>query len=83
MSNQLEKVYAMYTSMVDFPLGALLIYLYLFYFCSTSLTGEPCQTCKKYLDMSPDYGLLLPLFKDMYLRPYSQEITRHYICMTC
>jgi len=82
LSNQLEKVYAVYASMTDYPLGALLIHTYRL---TKVMFEDCCQRCGQYFNKSVGDTILPPLFKDMWMRPESQsnQIYWHYMCLTC
>ena len=77
----MQKIYAVYESVSDFPLGLLLMLVYLH---SLNIFKQMCP-CEKPFDLSggPEYGLLPPLFRDMWMRHEYLEIYKHNICQTC
>jgi len=44
-----------------------------------------CNVCEKNFDLSggPSYGLLPPMFRDMWMRPEFLDIQKHNLCQTC
>lgn len=78
MTNQIEKMYAVYQSMSDFPLGLLLVIVYM---QNLKLFEQDCL-CGKNLDLSggPSYGLMPAMFKDMWMRPTYCNILKHNLC---
>jgi hypothetical protein len=80
----LEKIYAVFASMSDCPLGALLIHTY-FFSIWLFATGKECDHCKKKFNHIAEegFGLIPTLFRDMWMRTEFLSVTRHYLCLTC
>ena len=77
----MQKIYAVYERISDFPLGLLLVMIWMHLM---SLFERMCQ-CEKPFDMSggPTYGLMPPMFRDMWMRADFLEIYKHNLCQTC
>ena len=77
LSNQIEKIYEVYQAISDFPLGLLIVLVYMH---SSVLFEEPCQ-CKRQFDFSgKGFGLLVPQFRDMWIRPEFLTHYKHNLC---
>lgn len=78
LTNQIQKIYNVYESVSDFPLGLLLI---LVYFHSLMLFEQKCS-CEKNFDFSgANFGMLPPQFRDFWIRP-GMEVYKHNMCQT-
>lgn len=71
LTNQVQKIYAVYDAISEFPLGLLLLLLFMH---SLSLFENKCK-CYRVFDLScgPSFGLLPPVFRDMWMRHDSVE----------
>lgn len=79
MNNQIEKIYRVYEAISDFPLGLLIVLVYMH---SSVLFEEKCQ-CGRQFDFSgKGYGLLVPQFRDMWIRPEFLTHYKHNLCQT-
>lgn len=77
LTNQIQKIYSVYESVSDFPLGLLLV---LVYFHSIMLFETKCH-CERQFDFSgSNFGMLPPQFRDMWMRPDFMEIYKHNMC---
>ena len=64
----------------EFPLGLLLV---LVYFYSLMLCKDRCPQCELLFDVSGSgYGLLPPMFRDMWLRPDYWQTFKHNLCQS-
>lgn len=84
LTNQLQKIYAFYEAVSEFPIGLLMLMVYqhnLMLFESK----DCCPRCHKNFDQSggPSYGFLPPVFRDMWLRPDQVGNQIHNLCQTC
>ncbi len=68
----------MYESVSEFPLGLLIIMVYMH---SLKLFEKMCP-CEKGFDLSggTSYGLMPAMFRDMWMRPDFIEIQKHNLC---
>ena len=67
LTNSVSKIYQVYESISDFPLGLLIILVYTH---SMVLFEEKCKPCERQFDFSAKgFGLLVPQFRDMWIRP--------------
>ena len=79
LRNQVTKIYKVYESISDFPLGLLIVLVYMH---SLVLFEEQCQ-CNRQFDFSGrGFGLLVPQFRDMWLRPEFTTHYKHNLCQT-
>ena len=80
LTNQIEKIYAVYDSISDFPLGLLILIVHMY---SLKLF-EPMCPCGRSFDLSggPSYGLMPAMFRDMWMRPGFCDIQKHNLCQT-
>ena len=77
LNNQIEKIYEVYQAISDFPLGLLIVLVYMH---SSVLFEEACQ-CKRQFDFSgKGFGLLVPQFRDMWIRPEFLTHYKHNLC---
>ena len=82
MTNQIQKIYQVYEQLSDFPLGLLITLTYLH---NQSLFEEKCNpsVCGRQFDFSgKGFGLLVPQFRDMWMRPDFLNIYKHNLCQT-
>ena len=63
----MEKIYQVYESLSDYPVGLLVVIVYMH---NLKLFEQLCP-CGKNLDLSggPSYGLMPAMFRDMWMRP--------------
>ena len=79
LNNQIEKIYRVYEAISDFPLGLLIVLVYMH---SAVLFEEKCQ-CGRQFDFSgKGFGLLVPQFRDMWIRPEFLTHYKHNLCQT-
>lgn len=79
LNNQIEKIYKVYGTISDFPLGLLIVLIYMH---SSVLFEEKCW-CSRQFDFSgKGFGLLVPQFRDMWIRPEFLTHYKHNLCQT-
>ena len=79
LNNQIEKIYEVYETISDFPLGLLIVLVYMH---SSVLFEEKCW-CSRQFDFSgKGFGLLVPQFRDMWIRPEFLTHYKHNLCQT-
>lgn len=79
LSNSVHKIYEVYKEMSDFPLGLLIVLTFMH---SLVLFEEFCQ-CGRQFDLSAEgFGLLVPQFRDMWIRPEFLSHYKHNMCQT-
>ena len=79
LNNQIEKIYKVYEAISDFPLGLLIVLVYMH---SSVLFEEKCW-CGHQFDFSgKGFGLLVPQFRDMWIRPEFLTHYKHNLCQT-
>lgn len=68
----MEKIYSVYEPISHFPLGLLLVMVYM----HSLKLFEPKCPCEKSFDLSggASYGLMPAMFRDMWMRPEFLEI---------
>lgn len=77
LNNQIEKIYKVYGTISDFPLGLLIVLIYMH---SSVLFEEKCW-CSRQFDFSgKGFGLLVPQFRDMWIRPEFLTHYKHNLC---
>lgn len=78
LTSQVNKIYAVYDAISNFPVGLLLILLYMH---SLNLFENKCK-CYRVFDLSCglSFGLLPPVFRDMWMRDDCVVTQMHNMC---
>ena len=79
LKDQVEKIYSVYEEVCDFPLGLLIVFVYLH---SQVLFEERCPCMHQFDQSGEGFGLLPPQFRDMWIRPEFLTHYKHNLCQT-